>query len=402
MDRPGLHREERGTDAVNARQRLLTALDGGQPDRLPATTHHLMPYFLDTYLGGVSEVAFFDRFGLDPITWVWDVKPDTARGEYWTQIDGDLAGGGVRWISSDQWRIEAAALPSSQHKMARYNIVTPGETLSMVLEERSQTVWVVERLIKEKRQIDAIQRYAPAQLCDVEEVNRQADVLAGRGILRGAVPGFEIYGQPGCWQDAAVLYGIVELILATYEDPVWVRELLAMLQRRKLESISSMQGARFDLIELGGGDASSTVISPRIFAEFVAPHDGELIVEAHRAGQRVVYHTCGGMMPILDLIVEMGPDAMETFTPPSLGGDADLRAAKARIGDRVCLIGGFDQCRYLRGCTPAETRRAVRTCFADAGEGGGYILAPSDHFFDADVELISAFADEARACRYSG
>lgn len=47
-----------------------------------------------------------------------------------------------------------------------------------------------------------------------------------------------------------------------------------------------------------GGDASSTVISPTIFEKFVAPYDAELIAEAHRVHQRVVYHTCGGMMPL--------------------------------------------------------------------------------------------------------
>jgi len=43
----------------------------------------------------------------------------------------------------------------------------------------------------------------------------------------------------------------------------------------------------------------------------------------------------------------------------------------------------------------------VRKCFNDAGQGGGYILSPSDHFFDADIELLKAFADEARRCVYS-
>ncbi|MEJ5200581.1 MAG: ATP-binding cassette domain-containing protein, partial [Anaerolineae bacterium] len=54
---------------------------------------------------------------------------------------------------------------------------------------------------------------------------------------------------------------------------------------------------RYDLLELGGGAASTTVISPRMFDEFVAPYDAPLIEEAHRVGQRIVYHTCGGMMP---------------------------------------------------------------------------------------------------------
>ena len=96
----------------------------------------------------------------------------------------------------------------------------------------------------------------------------------------------------------------------------------------------------------------------------------------------------------------MHPDAMETFTPRGMGGDADLAEAKRRIGDRVCMIGGFDQFHYLKGCTPEETRGEVRRCFEQAGDGGGYILSPSDHFFEADLPLLEAFAGEARKCVY--
>ena len=387
---------------MNSRERLLTALDGGQPDRLPVSTHHVMPYFLDKYLGGISDQAFFDRFGLDPTNWLWDVKPDSTRGEYWVDVPGSFAGAGGRLVASDQWRITARSLTGGTDRATRYDITTPDGPLSMVLRHGTQTDWVVERLLKEKAQIAMLERYAPVPLCDAAAINRQAEATAERGILRGAVPGFQIYGQPGCWQDAAVLFGIEHLIMETHDDPAWVHAFLRVLRDRKLTAVASMAGARLDVIELGGGDASSTVISPKIFEEFVAPYDAALIGEAHRVGLRVVYHTCGGMMPLLELIAGMNPDAMETFTPPSLGGDVNLREAKARIGDRVCMIGGFDQWRFLQGCTPDETRRAVRQCFADAGEGGGYILAPSDHFFDADVELISAFAEEARSCRYAG
>jgi len=360
-----------------------------------------MPYFLDTYMNGINEEGFFDHLGLDPVTWAWDQKPNEATGDYWITIDRGVVGGDLRCIASDDWRIEAAEVCGSRNKATRFNIVTPDETLTMVLEESSQSVWVVEKLIKEKSQIELIEKYAPRIMCDVEAINARARELRGRGILRGSVPGFEIYGQPGCWQDAAVLYGIEKLIMETFDDPQWVHDFLQILKQRKLVNVASMEGAQFDLIEHGGGDASSTVISPKIFTEFVAPYDSEIIAEAHRVGLKVVYHTCGGMMAILEQIADMGSDAMETFTPPSLGGDADLGKAKARIGERVCMIGGFDQARFFHGCTPDETRKAVRDCFETAGGGGGFILAPSDHFFDADVELITAFAEEARGCLYT-
>lgn len=106
-------------------------------------------------------------------------------------------------------------------------------------------------------------------------------------------------------------------------------------------------------------------------------------------------------MSFLERIAAMGPDAMETFTPSGLGGDANLKEAKKRIGDKVCMIGGFDQFHYLNGCTPEETRAEVRRCFEDAGANSGYILCLSDNFFDADPELIKAFADEAKKCTYT-
>jgi hypothetical protein len=63
-------------------------------------------------------------------------------------------------------------------------------------------------------------------------------------------------------------------------------------------------------------------------------------------------------------------------------------------------IGGFDQFHFFTDCTEEETRQEVRRCFREAGKGGGYILAPSDHFFEADLNLLEAFADEARNCTY--
>ena len=240
----------------------------------------------------------------------------------------------------------------------------------------------------------------PSPKCNVAAVNREAEAFGERGIIRSHICCFDIFGQPGCWQDAACLVGIEKLIMETYDDTEWVHALLKILQRRKLTYVNSMAGAQFDVLEFGGGDASSTVISPTLFDEFVAPYDAPIITAAHAAGQRIVYHTCGGMMPLLERIAEMKPDAMETFTPPEMGGDAKLSEAKRRIGEQVCMIGGFDQLHFFTGCTPEQTRAEVRRCFEEAGVGGGFILCPSDHFFDAEVRLIEAFADEARHCTY--
>jgi hypothetical protein len=303
-------------------------------------------------------------------------------------------------VVSDNWRIEHKLVSDPRYETVRYKFITPKKTLTTVLQSNDHTSWVSERLVKEKADIDILAEYATKPTCDVAEVNRQAKAFGERGMIRGFVNSFDVYGQPGCWQDASVLFGIEALIMATFEDSDWVQAFLSVMFERKKVFIQSMKGARYDVIELGGGDASSTVISPDIFDQFVAPYDSQLIQLAHEAGQRIVYHTCGGMMPLLERLAAMKPDAMETFTPDAMGGDTILAEAKKRVGGQVCMIGGFDQFHYFKGCTPEDTRKAVRKCFESAGNDGGYILCPSDHFFDADVELLSAFADEARKCAY--
>jgi uroporphyrinogen decarboxylase len=125
-----------------------------------------------------------------------------------------------------------------------------------------------------------------------------------------------------------------------------------------------------------------------------------LIGLAHAAGQRISYHTCGGMMPILENIAAMQPNAMETLTPVGMGGDMNLAEARRRIPANICMIGGFDQYHFFKGCTEAQTRAEVRRCFEAAGKNGAYILCPSDNFFDAEPALVKAFADEAHKCVY--
>ena len=384
---------------MSPKQRLIAALERKPTDHLPATTHHLMTYYMEKYLPGKTQDEFFATFGLDPICWVQAHRPDTARGSYYEPGHQPGFPEAPR-IMSDQWRFEHEDVPGREYATVRHRIVTPRKTLTLELQSNQYTAWVSERLLKEKSDIDLIAEFAPQPLCDPGPINRLADQYGDTTLIRGNINCFELYGQPGCWQDACVLFGVEEMILATFDDPQWVHTFLGILRDRKVRFADSMKGARYDVIEHGGGDASSTVISPKVFEEFVAPYDREVVAHARAAGQRVVYHTCGGMMPILERLVTLGTHALETFTPPAMGGDMNLAEAKRRIGDKVCFIGGFDQNRFFTTATPEETRAEVRRCFREAGGGGGLILSPSDHFFEAKPELLHAFADEARRCTY--
>jgi len=385
---------------MNAKERFRNALERKKTDRLPVTTHHLMTSFLKNYLNRKTDQEFFDLFGLDPVTWVIAHTFDASKGEYFDPTQTEPGFLEAHRICTDNWRFSSEEIKGNAYPTTRLKIITPAKTLSMVLQSDEHTTWLSEHVIKEKSDIDILAKYMPAPKCDVTAINIAADEFGNRGLLRGHIPCFDGFGQPGCWQDAACMYGIENLIMATFMDPSWVHVFLSLLQERKKVFVESLKGAKYDILELGGGDASTTVISPDIFNTYVAPYDAPLIKAAHDAGQKISYHTCGGMMPILEDIAAMEPDAMETFSPPAMGGDTNLEEAKRRIGDKVCMIGGFDQFQIFTRCTQSDTRTEVRRSIEAAGGNGGFILSPSDHFFEADLNLISAFADEAKKCIY--
>jgi hypothetical protein len=373
---------------------MLTALNCGKPDRLPVTTHHPMQYFLDNVLDGINNDKFFDRFGLDGNTYPVKLKPDESKGQYiFESVVGTI-------VASDNWRPTVEKVEADDYPTWRCSIATPKGTLTMLMKSNEYTMWAGEFMVKEKKDIELIAEFAPDHICDTDFVNAEAERFGERGFTRGHIKEFDFWGQPGTWQDAACMFGIEKLIMATYDDPQWVNEFLTILCERKKKYAASLKDARYDIIELGGGDASSTVISPKLFEEFVAPYDSQIIETAHEADIKIVYHTCGGMMPILNNIKAMNPDAMETFTPVGMGADVELGKARKILGDDICMIGGFDQLHYFKDCSPQETRNEVRRCFEEAGSNGAFILCPSDHFFDADIELFEAFTDEARKCVY--
>ena len=74
---------------MNSKQRFLNALAGKKTDRLPVTTHHLMPSFLKDYMNGISDQEFFDYFGLDPIKWVVAHNYNSAKGEFFDPVQGE-------------------------------------------------------------------------------------------------------------------------------------------------------------------------------------------------------------------------------------------------------------------------------------------------------------------------
>ncbi|OFX14484.1 MAG: hypothetical protein A2Z18_05180 [Armatimonadetes bacterium RBG_16_58_9] len=366
---------------MTSRERLLIALENGKPDRLPAQVHNWMPYYLNNYLDGCDQYEAYSRFGLDYVIYVPPgfACSDKSLANWQTErIDlGSDGGGGKSWVEKT---------------------TTPEGTLTVKMAANEFTTWITEPLVETKADFELFRKYFPVpDQVDFTSVIEARDRVADNGIVRGAMWG---YGQPGVWQSFCYLVGTQEAIYYAMDEPEWVHYVLRTILDMQLPVIEKMKGIPYDLIENGGGAASNTVISPAFHREFCLPHDREQHDAIHAAvGCKIVYHLCGGLMQLLETVVDNHADGLETMTPPGMGGDCDLAEAARRVGDKLFFIGGFDQNDGFEKGTPERAKQLVYQCHS-ACPNGGYICSPSDHFFFGDPANVRAFADAAKDCVY--
>lgn len=364
---------------MTSKERMLTALDRKRPDRLPVTIHQWQPYHLNTYMNGMSDIEANKFCGLDASITVYEEVP----------------------VESNNWKIQSYREQKTGYYVTHYTIETPEGTLTTSEGSSPMTTWVMEHLIKREEDIQLLRKYRPVPGINRALVQKTYDALGDDGILRTF-----IYGkQGGCWQDACELFGVENMIMATYDDPEWVKEFMEVLLGQKLEYIEkNLPGLPFDLVETGGGAASNTVISPFIYEEFCLPYDRRMHDALHRLDFKTVYHTCGGMTKIANLIVNNHCDASETLSPHRMGGDIktaeDARKLYEDMHPYVALIGGMDQINLLERGTVDQIGSEVLRLFDTYGQDGGYLMSACDHFFEAPPENLKIFAQVAKEYIY--
>lgn len=366
---------------MTSRERMLTALNNGRPDRLPCQVHGWMQYYLNTFLDGADWWQAYERFGMDMAMYV---SPKYVYSEK------DLT----------QWERQHRNLGTdiSGDQIWEEMIVTSKGTLHQAGASNQFTGWLTEELIKTEHDFELWDEFYPVPIrADFSEIQATRNRLGERGIIRSHP--FS-YNQGSPWQSFCYMMGTQPAIMAALDTPDFAHHALKKILNKTLKATELWQNIPSDMVEVGGGTGSNTVISPAMFEEFCLPYDVEQNKAFHACGLKVVYHLCGGLMKMLDLVVQTGADGLETMTPPSMGGDCDLREASRRVGDKLFFIGGFDQNAGFEKGTPRQVRKMVFDCFETTKDHAGFIIAPSDHFFFGDPGNLQAYADACKECLY--
>ncbi|HIE51253.1 MAG TPA: hypothetical protein EYP85_05800 [Armatimonadetes bacterium] len=139
------------------------------------------------------------------------------------------------------------------------------------------------------------------------------------------------------------------------------------------------------------------LFSPSFLRQTFIPCLRRCIEPLHAAGIKVIFHSDGYLMEILDDLLEAGIDGLNPIEP--LAG-MDIGLLKRRYGRRLVLVGNVDCSQLLPFGTRKEIIAAVKECLRQAAPGGGHFIGSSSEIVPATpVENILTFYE---ACREYG
>lgn len=306
---------------MNGRERVLAAIEGGTPDRLPLMPITMMfaaehagvkygDYAADHRVLAEAQIKTAGDYEFDYVSAISDPAREAAD-----------CGSDVRFYDDQPPAIdEENALLASKERLVSLKAPDPAAGGRML--DRLNAV----RLLKER--------------------------AGGDKLVEGWIEG-------PC-AEASDLRGINRLMLDFFDDPGFVRDLFAFVIAMELEFAKHQIEAGADII--GIGDAASSLVGPKIYKDFVWPAQREMVEGVKNLGGRVRLHICGKTRLLYREMGELGCEIVD------LDWMNPMDEAREQMRPGQVLLGNIDPVRVLRDGTPDGVTKAIAECHRQSGE----------------------------------
>jgi uroporphyrinogen decarboxylase len=345
---------------MNGRERILAALDGQAPDRVPLA--------LSFYHTDASALAPAGAWRDDLVDVLFVEFPVSAE-------EADL-----RRRAMPRQGNTRLGHPSQVARYARWQYHPEADGGGNPL-EYAGTLSDLERFAFP----DASGPYVADGLA------RQVERLHARGLAAGGnTPhlGGELF--EAAWRLRGLENFLVDLV-ERREMAHFLLDRLADLARRNAVALAR---AGVDVLALDDdvGMPGTMIIGPAMWREYFRPRLAG-IVDAARAAKpdlRVIYHSDGHIEPILDDLVEIGIQGINPVQPEHM----DAVRIRRRFGSRLALWGTVGRQTTFSFASPADIRREVRERVSTLGPAG-LVLCPAYDIDEPDVPWanIAAFLE---------
>jgi len=181
----------------------------------------------------------------------------------------------------------------------------------------------------------------------------------------------------GPFQEAwNVMGGMDKTMIAFIENPELVHAVMAEVVRfsKALMDEAAAIGVDFFMIDgdICGNDFP--LLSVELFRQFILPYKKQMVKHAHAMGRKIVKHSDGMVWSIMDDLIEVGFDGFHPVQPQCM----DMKTTKSHLYTRMCVFGNVDCLDLLVFGEPEQVRKATKQCIAEGSPGGGHILCSSN------------------------
>jgi uroporphyrinogen decarboxylase len=348
---------------MTGRERVLTALNGDRPDRVPCALNfyrvNLAALAPPDYVCNDCIDANFIRFPASPEEEAFrqaarPFSPDTRLGTF-TQI-----------ANYDRWRYRPEYIPQ-RNPLAR------------------------AQSIDDLRAFPFPDATSPLPIADLRA---QVDTLHAQGLAAGGnLPhlGGELF--EAAWR----LRGLEAFLLDLIERPDWAHFLLDRLTDLACRNAEALAQADIDVMGLGDdvGMPGAMMIGPKTWRTFFKPRMARMVraARAIKPDIRVLFHSDGYFAPLIPDLLDIGVNAI-TIQPDHM----DAVRIRQQYDSQLAFWGTIGYQTTFSYARPEAIRAEVKTRIETLGRAG-LVLAPAYDIDEPDIpwENIAAFLNAARS-----
>lgn len=172
------------------------------------------------------------------------------------------------------------------------------------------------------------------------------------------------------------LRGFQNILIDLAEDENFIKEFVNLSVEYNIQLANNAKKHGADIVWSSDDfcDKRGTLMSPNSFYRLFFPGLKKLVSECKKTGLYFIKHCDGNVLQIMDLLIETGCDG---YDPIDISAGMNLLYFKRKYGKKLCLLGNIDGINILQNGNPEDTASEVIRCLKEGASGGGYIIKSS-------------------------
>jgi MtaA/CmuA family methyltransferase len=187
------------------------------------------------------------------------------------------------------------------------------------------------------------------------------------------------------------MLGLTETLLLIYDQPDDLKQALEWRTCKAVEWADELIDSGVESVWIGEGAASSSIISPETYTEFVLSYAARVVEHLNSNGVTTIMHVCGDINKSVDIIASTGVNALD------IDYMVDLKSAREAVERQICLRGNLNPVDLLN----MSYNELVGHCKKIISSGGspfvlstGCLVARDTPEENIDAMVAASFADK--------